>query len=184
MRRAGGDVDDVSAAAARHHVAPNKLDKQEGRFRIHREYQIPCGFVGLQHICGPSNDAGAIDQDVDAAERVQGCLDGGRYSRRIGEIEALRYRFSAASGDQRARLGQIFRVPIESRHGRAGGGEQQRSCPADSACGTRNDRALAGERAGRLSGNIGLRRPPVSGRSFRKKRRRRDTTPPRRLPFR
>ena len=70
-------VDDAPAAALRDDLLREDLRAEERALEVHRDDGVPHGLVHLEEAL-VAEDAGVVDEDVDAAEGVDGGLDEGR----------------------------------------------------------------------------------------------------------
>ena len=72
----GADVDDDAAVAGRDHVLEHFAGGQHAAGEVHPDDLVPFVELEIPHVGGGAADAGVVDEDVDAAEGVDGLLHG------------------------------------------------------------------------------------------------------------
>jgi hypothetical protein len=68
-----GDVDDLAAALCEH-VPPGRLAQEEQALEVGVDHRVPVGLGELDRI-GAADDAGVVDEDVEAAELGERAVD-------------------------------------------------------------------------------------------------------------
>ncbi|MCY1297236.1 hypothetical protein D9M70_466690 [compost metagenome] len=149
-----GDIDDAAGASGRDHVSGCGLRQQKGRLQVDVEHTVPV-FLGIVEQVGAANDAGIVDEDVDAAEGGHDVADRRRRVERPGEIDGQFVKANTRLSYQRCRL----------RHGRrteggdigAGPRECQGHALAEAGAGAGDEGGLACEVKQRVQGEAPFR---------------------------
>ena len=91
------------------------------------------------------DDAGVVDQRVDAAEGLVGAGDRGLHLAVLGDVAGHRLGLGAAPAQPRGELGDALGRAGEEQHRRALGGQRLGGGRADAAARPGDDHGLAGE---------------------------------------
>ena len=136
-----GDVDDLARALGQH-VATGRLAEEEGGLEVGVDHRVPI-LLGKVDAVGAADDAGIIDEDVEAAELLQRLVDHALHRFDGGEVGGDDLRLAAERADLLHRF--LGGRAADGGDVGAGGGERQRDRLADAGIGAGDDRGLAGK---------------------------------------
>ena len=132
----GADVDD-HAAAGRGQVGTGRLGGEEHGAEIDVEHAVELGRVGDSEP-GAIGDAGVVDQDVQAAQRVGRGVDGRFDGFKVGEVQRHDVRAAAEGLDLCGECVEPGLVPRSHGHVRPGLGQRERNGPPNATAGARH----------------------------------------------
>jgi hypothetical protein len=134
-----------AAATTRDHGRDGRLRHEEGAGQVDPDDAVPRGLIELEHGGCAVVVGGTIEQDVDAAESLDGCRHRGPAAGAFRDVEMHRHGPAAALLDVGGRRLGAGGLDVGAGDARAGGGERKRGGTADPVGGADDDRALAVE---------------------------------------